>query len=69
MAKKNFKYLIAGHAIAIVVFGTLLFFTADKSVLILMMGLVVVSLIVQLLVYRVKPGFFNDKTTDHPDLK
>ena len=69
MAKKNFKYLIAGHVIAIVVFGILLFFTADKSVLKLMIILVVVSLIVQLLVYSVKPGFFNDKTTNHPDLK
>lgn len=69
MPKKNFKYLIAGHIIAIVLFGILLFLTADKSVLLLMMVLVVVSLMVQLLVYKVKPGFFSDKTTNHPDAK
>ena len=69
MAKKNFKYLIAGHVIAIVLFGILLFFTAGRIALILMMALVVVSLMVQLLVYKVKPGFFSDKTIDHPGLK
>jgi len=46
-----------------------LFFSADKTALLLMMTLVVVSLLVQLLVYKVKPGFFGDKTTNHPDTK
>lgn len=69
MEKKNAKYLIAGHVIAIVLFGILLFFSADKTALLLMMSLVIISLIVQLLVYKVKPGFFGDKTTNHPDTK
>ena len=68
MARKNFKYLVRGHVAAIVVFGILFFVTADKAILLTMIAFVFASLLMQFFIYRKKPGFFNDKTTNHPDL-
>jgi hypothetical protein len=69
MANKNFKYLVGGHIVAIIVFGILSFITADKKILLTMLAVVLVSLITQFSIYKKRPEFFDNKTTNQPDLK
>ena len=67
MERKNYKYLVAGHLVALLIFGILCFFNAAaRQVLLLMIVLVVVSLVIQVSIYKVKRDAFDDKVTKHP---
>ena len=61
--KKNFKYLVTGHLIALLIFGILLFFTSGdtRTAVGCMIGLLIVSLVTQFSMYKAKPAAFDDK--------
>jgi len=69
MAKKNIKYLVIGHLAGIMLLGVLLFFidTDGRFIVKGMMTGLVFSMTVQLLLYRIKPGWFNNKIKHYPD--
>ncbi len=70
MAKKNFKWLVIGHIIAIVALVVFLFLMRpkdDRFMSEVMIAVLVLSLITQWLMYKKRPAAFDSKTTVHPD--
>ena len=68
MAKTNFKYLVIAHLTGMALSGIAMFFMAagDRWIITGVMALLSVSLIVQFLIYRVRPGWFKDKINNQP---
>jgi hypothetical protein len=68
MAKTNFTYLLMAHLIALVL-AVVLFFTMaaeSRHILETLMIIILISVIVQVVLYRAKPGWFADKTRPRP---
>ena len=67
--KINFRNLVAGH-IMIGILLVVALFVMDSSrngFIIGVLAAVILSLLVQVLVYRLRPTWFEDKTKNHPD--
>jgi hypothetical protein len=66
--KRNYKALIAIQLIAAVVFGLLLLFVKGEAYNILAMFLKIVgiSLLIQVLLFYIRPELFGDKIKRHP---
>ena len=67
--KANFKSVITAHLIGIGLLSILWFFVGAEGQFILkfILGALIVSLIVQSIIYKIKPGWLNDKVNQHPD--
>ena len=67
--KANYKILIAGHLIGIVLLSIVWFFVAvdGRFILKLILATLIFSLIVQVVIYKIKPEWFNDKVSKQPD--
>ncbi len=68
--KTNFKVVIILHLIGIILSGVLLFVVAEdqKYILKVIIAALSGSIAAQLLIYRKKPKWFDDKIKKHPDL-
>ena len=67
--KQNYKIIRAVHLIVIAVCGLALLFLESNlwSILTTFLLIFAISLIVQMLVFYIKPGFFSDKIKVYPD--
>lgn len=67
--KANFKSVIAAHLIGICLLSILWFFVAAEGQFILKIisGALIVSFVVQSIIYKTKPGWLNNKANQHPD--
>jgi hypothetical protein len=66
--KRNFKVIIFLHLIGILFFTCLIVFNGtDKSgIVMLVNGVLLLSMVMQLLIYNLKPGAFGNKVNKHP---
>jgi len=63
----NYKNIIVFHLAALLVAAGVYFARMmDAEVIRMVIGVLVFSLLLQVLVYRFKPGWYSDKIKDHP---
>ena len=67
--KANFKSVIIAHLIGITILSIGWFFVAanGRFILNIILGALMASLVVQALIYKIKPGLLNNKVYQHPD--
>jgi hypothetical protein len=66
--KKNFRVLVIGHLVGLIVTGILFFTSAGDGYFIKsFFAAVMISFIIQILIYIIKPTLFNNKSIKHPD--
>jgi uncharacterized membrane protein len=66
--KKNFKVLVIIHLVGVIVLGILYFMDAGSiGFLKGFFAALLLSLVVQILIYLFKPALFNSKAVKHPD--
>lgn len=68
--KINFRWLVAGHIVigVLLLLALLVMDSSEKRFITAVLAAVGLSLLLQLLVYRFRPTWFEDKTKNHPDL-
>ena len=66
--KANFKMLIAVHLIGIALLSIVWFFVAidGRFIINMMLATLIFSLLVQVVMYKIKPEWFNNKTGKQP---
>lgn len=65
-AKTNYRTILMVHLIGIVIIVLLILFTAvDKQVLKWIAASLLISIVTQAVLFKVKPVWFADKTKDH----
>jgi len=67
--KTNFKFLILGHVSTIVLLIGFLFFVHGEAAIVLkwILGVLFVSMVIQWILFKIKPGWFIDKINRYPN--
>jgi hypothetical protein len=67
--KANFKFLILGHIIGMILMLVCIFFADAEQAAILkwIAGALLISIVIQWLLFRSRPGWFKNKVKDYPN--
>jgi uncharacterized membrane protein YfcA len=67
--KANFKYLILSHIIGIISLLVCIFFVDAAQAVILkwIAGALLISIVIQWLLFRLRPSWFKNKVKDYPN--